>query len=294
MSNTSTERQNSSKRVYQWQDLQNLVPSAILTAPRLDWSAVDRRHIQYLIHTVNGDGVVWFEHLVLLTAVLATYIGLDPATVHLHMPYLHGRWRQLFPAYGLTTFADWQPEEHIPRYLSDQTFTDSLNTRQEFLRSYTTVAEYSQAYLKALPKTEQEIYRQWTLPSFPQREAQRQRRKLETDALTPHLAKIRGEAHLRWNEVRRLRSKFLEALTLIQSGQKTVPLAFSYEEPRYGQRFHFIVWDRPRFVLAHQEHYQPRTIARAKAQAKQQILEPDTYLLEFVRGEALQQKRSDI
>src|SRR6266700_7054448 len=299
MSNTSTERQNSSKRVYQWQDLQNLVPSAILTAPRLDWSAVDRRHIQYLIHTVNGDGVVWFEHLVLLTAVLATYIGLDPATVHLHMPYLHGRWRQLFPAYGLTTFADWQPEEHIPRYFNDQSFTDSLNTRQEFLQSYTTDGEYSQAYLKALPKTEQEIYRQWTLPSFPQREArklsrrpeileaQRQRRKLETDALTPHLAKIRGEAHLRWNEVRRLRSKFLEALTLIQSGQKTVPLAFSYEEPRYGQRFHFIVWDRPHFVLAHRENCQHSAFFRAKRQIHQRDSKPFFYFLEFVKAEQL-------
>ncbi len=306
MSNTSTERQNSSKRVYQWQDLQNLVPSAILTAPRLDWSAVDRRHIQYLIHTVNGDGVVWFEHLVLLTAVLATYIGLDPATVHLHMPYLHGRWRQLFPAYGLTTFADWQPEEHIPRYLSDQTFTDSLNTRQEFLRSYTTVAEYSEAYLKALPKTEQDIYRQWILPSFPQRlarklsrrpeilEAQKQRRKRETDALAPHLPKIRGEAHLRWNELKRLRTTFFETLALIQSGQKAVPLTFSYEEPRYGQRLHFIVWDRPRFVLAHQQHYQPRTIFKAKAQAKQQIFEPDAYFLEFVRAEAHQPMGRDV
>ena len=145
MSNTVTLRKPGSQKVYQWQDLQDLVPSAMLTAPRLDWSAVNRRHIQYLIRTVNGHGAVWFEHLVLLTAVLATYIGLDPATVHLHMPYLHGRWRQLFPAYGLTTFADGQPEEHLPRYLSDQTCTDSLNTRQAFLRSYTTVAESSQA-----------------------------------------------------------------------------------------------------------------------------------------------------
>lgn len=306
MSNTTPELQSHSKKVYQWQDLQNLVPSVILKASRLDWSAVDRRHIQYLIRTVHGEAAVWFEHLVLLTVVLATYIGLDPATVHNHLQYLHGRWRILFPAYGLTTFEDWHPEEHIPRYLIDQTFTDSLNTRQEFLRSYTTVAEYSQAYLKALPKTEQEIYQQWILPAFPHRlarklsrrpeilEAQKQRRKLETDALTPHLPKIRGEAHLRWNELRRLRSKFLEALTLIQAGQESVPLAFSYEEPRYGQRFHFIVWDRPRFILAHQKHYQPRTIFKAKVRAKQQIFEPDAYLLEFVRAEALQRKGSDV
>jgi hypothetical protein len=170
MSNVSTERQNSPKKVYQWQALQDLVPSVILTAPRLDWSAVDRRHIQYLIRTVHSEGAVWFEHLVLLTAVLATYIGLDAATINHHLSNLHARWRQLFLTYGLTTVADWQPEEHLPRYFHDQTFTDSLNTRQEFLQSYTTDAEYSQAYLKALPKAEQEIYRQWTLPAFPRRE----------------------------------------------------------------------------------------------------------------------------
>src|SRR3977135_4459363 len=114
MSNSETTQRSGSKRGYQWQDLQDLVPSAILTAPRLDWNAVDRRHIQYLIRTVHGDGAAWFEQVVLLTAVLASYIGLDPATVYLKVPYLHGRFRMLFPSYGLTTFADWHPEEHIP------------------------------------------------------------------------------------------------------------------------------------------------------------------------------------
>ena len=305
MSNTSTQYQSHAKEGYQRQDLQDLVSPAILSAPRLDWSAVEHRHIQYLIRTVHGEGVVWFEHLVLLTAVLATYIGLDAATIDHHISNLHARWRQLFLTYGLTTVADWQPEEHLPRYFNDQTFTDSLNTRQEFLQSYTTDGEYSQAYLKALPKAEQEIYRQWTLPAFPRREArklsrrpeileaQKQRRKLETDALAPHLAKIRGEAHLRWNEIKRLRTKFVEILPLIQSGQETVPLAFSYEEPRYGQRFHFIVWDRPRFVLAHQQYYQRSPSFRAKAQAKQQISEPDAYFLEFVRAEDLQPMERD-
>jgi len=66
--------------------------------------------------------------------------------------------------------------------------------------------------------------------------------------------------------LKRLRSIFQEALSLIQAGQEKVPLAFSYEEPRYRQRFHIVVWDRPRFVLAHQEHYRPRTIFNAKAQ----------------------------
>lgn len=299
MSNPAISQKSGSKKVYQWQDLQELVSPAMLSAPRIDWSAVERRHIQYLIRPVHGEGAVWFEHLALLTAVLATYIGLDASTIDHHLSNLHARWRQLFLTYELTAVADWRPEEHLARYFNAQSFIDSLHTRQEFLQSYTTDGEYSQAYLKARPKAEQEIYLQWTLPAFPRRaarklsrrpeiiEAQKQRRKLETDALAPHLPKIRGEAHLRWNELKRLRTKFVEALTLIQSGQKTVPLAFSYEEPRYGQRFHLIVWDRPHFVLAHRENYQHSAIFRAKRQIHQRDCKPFFYLLEFVKAEQL-------
>lgn len=306
MSNMSATRKPRPRKLYVWQDLQELVPAALLSAPRLDWSCVDRRQVQYLIRTVHTDDVAWFEYLVLAAAVLETYIRLDPKTVQLHLQNLHGRWRQIFPAYSLATFSDWCPEEHLPRYLIDATFSDTLNMRQEFLRSYTTVAEYSQAYLRALPKAEQALYQQWTLPLFSQQlarklsrrpeiiEVQKQQRKRETDAIAPHLSKIRGEAHLRWNEIKRLRAKFLEALTRIQSGQETVPLAFSYEEPRYGQKLHFVVWDRLQFVLAHQQHYQPRTIFKAKARAKHQDVKQDGYFLEFVRAETLHQAEEDV
>ncbi len=298
MTNTHPSRESRPKKQYHWQDLQGLVSPAILSAPRLDWNLMDRRHFQYLIRTVHGDTDLWFEHLVLLAAVLETYIGLDPSTVFNRLRYLHVRWRVLFPTYGLTNFTDWRPEEHLPRYLNDTQFSDTLHTREEFLRSYTVAAEHSQAYWRALPKSEQALYQQWVLPLVPKHIAkqssrrtevlatQKDRRKRETDAITPHLSKIRGEAHLRWNELNRLRSAFQEALSLIQSGQETVPLSFSYEEPRY-ERMHFLVWDRPRFVLAHQEQYRPRSIARAKEQAKQQIFEPDSYFIEFVQIKSL-------
>jgi len=98
---------------------------------------------------------------------METYIGLDPSTVANRLQLLHGRWRSLFPAYGLVTFADWHPKEHLPRYLNDPKFSDKLYTRQEFLCVYTLAAEHSQAYLRALPKAEQTIYQRWTLPLFP-------------------------------------------------------------------------------------------------------------------------------
>ncbi len=298
MTNIPLVRETRPKKQYHWQDLQGLVSPAILSAPRLHWNQMDHRYFQYLIRPVHGDTNLWFEHLVLLAAVLETYIGLDPSTVSNRLRYLHARWRILFPAYGLTSFTDWCPEQHLPRYLNDTQFPDTLNTRDEFLRAYTITAEHSQAYWRALPKSEQAIYQQWMLPLVPKYvakqcsrrpevlAAQKDRRKRETDAITPHLSKIRGEAHLRWNELKRLRTAFQEALALIQSGKETVPLSFSYEEPRYG-RLHFVIWDRPRFVLAHHQHYQSRALFKAKEQAKQQILLQDSYFLEFVEAEGV-------
>jgi hypothetical protein len=244
MTNTSRDPQPRPKKHYQWQDLQDLVSPALLSAPRLDWSQLDRRYFSYLIRTVPADQVPWFEHLVLLAAVLDSYIGLDPSTVAQRLQYLHGRWRRLFPASGLTAWTAWRPEEHLPRYLGDSQFPDSLHTRDQFLRSYTVAAEHAQAYWRALPKAEQALYQQWLLPLVPKHlakqcsrrtevlAAQKARRKRETDAMTPHLPKIRGEAHLRWNELKRLRSTFQEPVSLIQKGVEQVPLAFSYEEPR--------------------------------------------------------------
>ena len=302
--NTFPVREPRPKKRYQWQDLQGLVSPAILSAPRLDWERMDRRYFQYLIRTVHGDQAPWFEHLVLLTAILETYIGLDPSSIAGRLHSLHGRWRALFPAYGLTTFAQWNPQEHLPRYLQDTHFSDSLTTRDDFFRNYTVAAEHSQAYWRALPQAEQAIYRPWMLPLVPKYvtkhysrraeilEIQKDRRKREADAITPHLAKIRGEAHLRWNELKRLHATFQETLALVQSGQETVPLAFSYEEPGAGQRLHFVLWDRPRFVLAHQHSYQERTIFRAKQQIRQPNRKPFFYFLEFVKTESLPQSKT--
>src|SRR5216684_3369426 len=140
MVKSDSSREPRPRKRYQWQDLQELVSPAILSAPRLDWNQMDHRYFQYLIRTVHADSVVWFEHLVLLAAVMETYIGLDPSTVAKYLPNLHVRWRVLFPAYGLTSFADWRPEEHLPHYLGDMQFPDTLHTREEFLRAYTVTA----------------------------------------------------------------------------------------------------------------------------------------------------------
>ncbi len=160
------------------------------------------------------------------------------------MNVFHVRWRSLFSAYGLVTFADWEPSEHFPRYLDDPALADSLRTRQEFLRIYASTAHHIQVYLRSLPAELRSQYQPWELPVLPPGlrqqlyrgnevvEEQRVRRKTESDALVPHfVCRIRGEAHLRWNQLRRLRMKFREVVALVQSGQATLPVSFSCGDP---------------------------------------------------------------
>jgi hypothetical protein len=287
-----------------WQALEGLVHPAILSGPQLDWSCVETRIIGYLKSSVSQSP--WLNQLAFLAVVLTTYAGLDVQTIVRQISRLHARWRKLFAAYGLTAFADWKPTEHIPRYLGDAELSDTPQTRQSFLRVYCSSAQHTQAYLRSLPSGEQEVYQQWALPILPPEmyrhlsragellEAQQMRRKAETDAVTPHFARIRGEAHLRWNELQRLRTKFTEAVALVESGQETLPVAFSYEEARDHRRLHFKLWDRSSFVLSHAEQYSYSVVHDARIKKRAYRPERNLFFLEFVGAERLSEIESKV
>jgi hypothetical protein len=279
------------------QELQGVVHPDILAAPRLNWREVFPKFTARLLRTAIGEP--WVNHLAFMVVVLTSYTRLDRTTIERCLYNLHARWRVLFPAYHLISFNDWDPVEHLPRYLNDTMLPDSFETRQEFLWSYTAAALHTHAYLRSLPSSEREQYQQWTLPLLPPDlhrqlsrkgelfEAQAQRRKLAVDAIAPHFAQLRGEAHLRWNQLKRLRIKFSEAVALVQAGQEALPLRFSYEEPGKGQRLHFILWDRPSFVLAHSQQYSKTSINEMKRKARGYCAERNHYFLEFVGVEPL-------
>src|SRR5215469_3131660 len=286
-----------------WQNLQRVLDPAIVSAPGLVWGEIDPQFMRFLSKSVAGTP--WLNHLALAVLVMTVRTRLDRSTIGGSMYALHARWRVLFPTYDLTAFEDWEPLEHIPRYLNDTEIKDSINTRQEFLRRYSATAHHTHAYLRSLPQRERAQYQQWVLPLFPtslQRqlscesemfEAQTQRRKKETDAIAPHFTRIRGEAHLRWNQLKRLRAQFNEALSLVISGREELPLKFSYEESSKKQRLHFILWDRPSFTLAHNAQYSTPKLNRARRQRREIRPEHQHYFLEFVRAEMLSDASPD-
>jgi hypothetical protein len=283
--------------------LKNLLHQDIVSAPQLDWDQVNFRFIRFLSKEVSG--APWFHHLALSVAVLAIHARLDRQTVERYMYTLNARWRTIFSCYQLTTFEEWNPLEHIPRYLEDDTLADSFKTRQEFLRTYVATVRHMLAYLRSLPHTDRQCYHRWMLPQLPpdlghrlSRHGewvadQRQRRKEETDALVPNFASVRGEAHLRWNQLQRLQMKFNEAVHLIESGQETLPLSFSYEEPHLGSRLHFRLWDRYSFLREHADLYSDSVHRECDLKQRGFTPEKNFHFLEFVHAEPLQGGNSD-
>lgn len=244
-----------------WPQLQMLLHPDIVHAPRLNWSQVHPRVRHHLLYEVREHP--WLNQLALLAVILASHAKQDQHTVECKIYGLHARFREIFPRYQMSSVVDWNPSVHIPRYLEDGELADTPSTRYQFLVYYCASVHHSSVYLRSLPKAEQDRYRQWIFPALPTDLArrlsrapelvaeQRQRRKEGTDALSPHYARIRGEAHLRWNRIKRLRDKYDEMVGLIESGQEVAPVSFSYEEPELGKRFHFRVWDRLSFFEHH-------------------------------------------
>lgn len=277
------------------EDLLALLPPDLVHAPYLDWSSVDARHIRYLYNEVRETP--WFHQLAFFIAILTTYTRLDRATVEGRLYGLHARLRAIFSHYHLTRFEEWNPVEHLIQYMSDPDLSDSFESRQLFLQDYATITRHTAAYLRSLTAEEHRSYQRWIFPPLAPdlqrslsrwgiwRAEQQQRRKEETDALAPHLAQIRGEAHFRWNQLKRLRDKFHEVTALVESGQETLPVFFSYEEPRLEQRLHLCLWDRYSFMENHFNQYLKPTQRECRYRVRGYAPEKNHFFLEFLYAE---------
>jgi hypothetical protein len=287
-----------------WLQLQTQLHPDIVHAPRLDWSQVHHRMLLYLMKEVQGKP--WVDHLAFLAVILASYTKLAPSTIEEKVYGLHTRFCEIFSKYQLHSLLDWDPREHLPRYMNDTELQSGLSIRQNFLYAYSAAVRYCTFYLRALPENEQNIYQQWVLPALPTGFSGRlsrsgilsverqQRRKEETDALAPHYGRIRGECHLRWNQLKRLRDKYHEMIARVSSGQETLPVSFSYEEESLGLRLHFRLWDRHTFVDAHADQY--HSVSRNSSKHRTGSLAPEKnhHFLEFTHGEHVEDYTSDL
>ena len=281
---------------WSWQQLQGKIDPLLFAAPKLDWNHVDSRNIRYLVRNVAGS--LWINQLAFATLVLSSDQKMDPSSIYQKLTGIHSWWRHLFPTYKLATFQAWDPEIHLVRYLEDLKIKDSQQTRYQHLQKYFSAAKSLHSYLRKLPLAERNLYQQWAFPQLaPElyrlysrrrelREAAQEQAQKKADAVTPHYAKIRGEAHFRWNALFRLKTQYQQAIACVEAGQAELPLAFSYEEPRWG-RLHFLLWDRPHFVRKHRAGYSRRTNKKVTSASDGFRPELNHYFLEFTGAESL-------
>lgn len=108
-----------------WARLRGRCADLILTAPKTWGDPIVRDTMQepgnlvgmvtYLENNVLGQP--WADHLILATAVLYSKNLLFSTILH-KICALRNRLGALFPALGLTTMDEWNPDRHMSLYLS--------------------------------------------------------------------------------------------------------------------------------------------------------------------------------
>ena len=240
-----------------------------------------RRHeyasaIRYIERHVLGTP--WQDFLTLGVAVMAAR-RIDAATLLGRIRVVHYRLRLLFNALGLTRLEQWDPARHLLAYAMHELLKeDTQHTRLLLITYYLGVTQQIHQWWCGLAPADQALYRPFAalyiesaslqqrlrkLGGWQEVTAQQQlRRKTETDAIVPHFAAIRAEAHLRHNRLARLRTAYRQATLAVEAGA-ALPYVFSYDEggdtdkgvPPHT-RIHCRLWDRVSFVTAHQDQYE--------------------------------------
>jgi len=217
---------------------------------------------------------------------------------------MHNRFAKIFEALKLGSMEEWSADvqAHMALYLRGEIVPgDSQATRSHFWILYNTSARHLTMWWKDLPQCERPAYERYAIPDvttlYMKRLAKRwevqndakDRRKKETDAIVPHFAEIRAEAHFRFNQVSRIRAAMRAAIAGVEDGTRPLPCRFAYDEggdPDQGtphtQRLHFRLWDRRTFTLSHPEGYSPPTLTLARKGQGPYAPERNGYLLEYV------------
>lgn len=253
-------------------------------------------------HFINQClGTSWQNQL-LLVMLIGGDRNLDAQTVFNNIRNINVRFKNIFHAYDLKTFTDFDTAKHMYDYLKGLIYPEhSNNQRAEFLRLYNSISYSNEKWLRSkLCQEQQEYFQQFLLPmpTFDNRdfifnkhakEQAQHTRKSETDAIVPHLPQIRVKANFRWNQMKRLRDAFLIACKQTEQRDITLPLEFHYDEPEsIGERFHFRLWDKPSFVLYHKGKFAESIVKSAEKRTGTYSETKNHYFVEFLKAERLE------
>lgn len=259
---------------------------------------VDERNIVHFTKTCIDNP--WANHLFLCVLVSADR-NKDSNTILNTTKTLNPRLKDIFLAFNLNEMYEFNVEEHLYKYLKGDIFSEhSYSQRTMLLKHYRTLTYQVKKWMtQKLSVNQQDYFEQFLfhMPSFDSRdftfdklskEQAQDTRKNETDAIVPFLPQIRSEAHFRWNQIKRLRDAFHKAREDAEKQSLPLPLEFHYDEPeRVGERFYFLLWDKPSFVLHHQDQFTDKMIQHARERKSTYSEENKHHFIEFVKARSI-------
>jgi site-specific recombinase XerC len=255
------------------------------------WDAVHPMTIDYLFR--NCLDYPWANHLAFIAVAKTSYGDFTPSSVKQIIKALHARFKMLFPALNISSMEEWNTNTHMHSYIMKEVLPEhSDSQRYHFLNRYEPASNMiNRFFSNKLNEAKKEKLKKYLIPRVNDNffdnlgrkviSQQKTNRKKETDAIVPYYAQLRGEAHFRWNQVSRLRNKYREVLAAIEN-DITLPIPFHYQESN-GNIYHFRLWDRRSFVIAHKEQYSQKTFKNAKQKYRAYSEDINEYFLEYVK-----------
>lgn len=259
---------------------------------------VNERNIKYFVNNIID--MPWCNHF-LLAILIQTDRSLDPRSVGMQLQAVHPRMKDLFHFYSIQDMRKYIVDIHMYSYLKRECYPEHSNSmRSEFLSRYMTLAYYTKKWCTQKLNQEQQAYFEMFLlpiPSFDSKdfsfaklamEKAQDTRKDETDAIVPYLPEIRATTRFRWSQMKRLRDAFYKAIEQSQKRHNCLPIEFDYDEPeRIGERLYFRLWDKPSFVIYHQDQF-PETVVRVANERKSTYSDYNNhFFIEYVKAERI-------
>ncbi|MGG4471197.1 tyrosine-type recombinase/integrase [Paenibacillus alvei] len=255
------------------------------------WDAVDPSIIDYINR--NCLNFPWSNHIALIAVVRTSFRKYVPSSIKAVIKGLNARFKVLFPVLGISSMNDWNID-HLTNYINKVVLPEHTdNQRYTFLKMYEPASDMINRFYENKLNVEQKAkLKKYIIPRLYENffdqlgkkviSQQKANRKKETDAIVPYYAKLRGEAHFRWNLVSRLKNKYNEVLKNRIKYNNNFPIPFHFEENNQYKHY-FIIWDRRTYIFEHQEHYSNKTIKNAKEGVLGFSEESNEKFLEYVK-----------
>src|SRR5712692_3349860 len=280
------------------------LPQVLHDAPGLRWERLPSKVMGYLIRRVaDGPDAI--------PITLALGCAMDAVKQHSLLGYcrtLTGLLRQLRAQYGMKALNDLGTRRIWDQYVEGRTL--ALGESHALVVYETLAATHLRLYLEQLDIRQRAVWERYALPGLPTgfvhrygqhraiMTASQQRRKEQSDILTPLFPLLIEIAQLRKQATERLVKAFQKHRDRARSGEITLPYHFQYTDRIFSLpedastiaevmlverevTLSLTLWDRASWVKVHPEQYSTTTHRYVKQQRRAYAPSRTMYFLQY-------------